>query len=73
MLVLTRRKHQRIFIGDDIVIQVVRIDRDRVRIGIEARKEVPIHREEVARTTDEARPRPGRSDSPDFDAPKPCP
>lgn len=48
MLVLSRRLGQRIFLGDSIVLQVTDLDRDRVRIGIEAPPHVPIYREEVA-------------------------
>lgn len=47
MLVLTRKKQQQIMIGDDIVIKVVEIRRDRVRIGIEAPQHCEIHRQEV--------------------------
>lgn len=48
MLVLSRRSQERIFIGDDIVIQVVYIDRGKVRLGITAPKDVPVNREEIA-------------------------
>ena len=48
MLVLTRKPNQAIVIGDDIRIVVVSVDRDQVRLGIEAPKEVPVMREEVA-------------------------
>jgi len=47
MLVLSRSKDQRIMIGDDIVITIVDIRGDKVRIGVEAPKEVPVHRREV--------------------------
>jgi carbon storage regulator len=49
MLVLTRKVGERIHIGDGIVVTVVRIQNDKVRIGIEAPAEVAIHREEVYR------------------------
>lgn len=48
MLVLARRWNERIFIGDDIVITVMRIQNGEVRLGIEAPRNVPVHREEVA-------------------------
>lgn len=48
MLVLTRKLMEKIFIGDDIVITIVRLDRDKVRIGIEAPPDVTILREEIA-------------------------
>jgi len=47
MLVLTRKIGERIFIGDDIILTVVDIERGKIRLGIEAPKEVPIWREEL--------------------------
>jgi carbon storage regulator CsrA len=49
MLVLTRKVGERIHIGDSIVVTVVRIQNDKVRIGIEAPSTVSVHREEVYR------------------------
>lgn len=49
MLVLSRHKNERILIGDDIVVTVVEVrDGDKVRLGIDAPKDVKIVREEVA-------------------------
>lgn len=47
MLVLSRRKDERIIIGDDVEIMVVEIRGDKVRLGINAPKEMPVHRREV--------------------------
>jgi carbon storage regulator len=47
MLVLSRKENQTIKIADDIEITIVQIRGDRVRIGIEAPKSVPVHRQEV--------------------------
>lgn len=47
MLVLSRYKDQSIYIGDDIVITVVDVRGDRIRLGIEAPADVPVHREEI--------------------------
>ena len=47
MLVLSRKKNESIVINDDITIVVVEIRPDKVRLGIEAPKEVPVHRREV--------------------------
>lgn len=47
MLVLSRRIDESIIIGDDIVITVVGIRGDKVRIGVEAPPNVPVHRQEV--------------------------
>ena len=47
MLVLSRKKNESIVINDDITIIIVEIRGDRVRLGVEAPKEVPVHRREV--------------------------
>jgi carbon storage regulator len=47
MLVLTRKKNETIVINDDISIVVVEIRGDKVRLGIEAPREVTVHRREV--------------------------
>lgn len=47
MLVLSRYKDQSIYIGDDIVITVVDVRGDRIRLGIEAPSDVPVHRQEI--------------------------
>ncbi len=47
MLVLSRKKNESIVINDNITIVVVEIRGDKVRLGIEAPKEVPVHRNEV--------------------------
>lgn len=47
MLCLSRKLDEQIRIGDGVVITVVEIKGDRVRLGIEADRDVPVHREEV--------------------------
>ena len=47
MLVLSRKKNESIVINDDITIVVVDIRGDKVRLGVYAPKEVPVHRQEV--------------------------
>lgn len=47
MLILSRRLDQKIVIGGDIIITVVKILGDKVHLGIEAPKEIPVHRREV--------------------------
>ena len=47
MLVLSRKKNESIVINDDITIVVVEIRGDKVRLGVEAPKNVPVHRLEV--------------------------
>lgn len=47
MLVLSRKKNESIVINNDITVVVVEIRGDKVRLGVEAPKEVPVHRREV--------------------------
>ena len=49
MLVLTRRVGEAIVIGSGITVKVVEVRGDQVRIGIDAPRSVPVHREEVYR------------------------
>jgi carbon storage regulator len=48
MLVLSRKLGEKIVIGDNILVTVVKIDRNQIRIGIEAPSDVPVYREEIA-------------------------
>ncbi len=47
MLVLSRKKNESIIINNEITIVVVEIRGDKVRLGVEAPREVPVHRREV--------------------------
>ena len=47
MLVLSRKLGEKIFIGDNICITVVDIDRGKIRLGIEAPRDVSIYRQEL--------------------------
>ena len=47
MLVLSRKKDEKIMIGDSITLMVIEIRGGKVRLGIEAPKDVAVHREEV--------------------------
>jgi len=47
VLVLSRKKNEQIVIDDRIVITVVEIRGDKIRLGIQAPKDVPVHRQEV--------------------------
>jgi carbon storage regulator len=51
MLVLSRKLGEKIIIGNNIVVTVVKIDRNQIRIGIEAPHDVPVFREEILPTT----------------------
>ncbi len=54
MLVLTRRPHQSIHIGDAIVVTVLEVKGDQIRIGINAPRDVQVHREEVLQALTQA-------------------
>ncbi len=56
MLVLTRKSNQSIMIGDDIEVSVLSIMGEKVRIGIQAPREVPVFRKEVYLEIQQARP-----------------
>jgi len=47
MLVLSRHRDESIIIGDNIVVTIVDIRGDKVRLGIDAPKDIPVHRQEV--------------------------
>ncbi len=47
MLVLSRKKDEKIVIGDEITIMVIEIRGDKVRLGIDAPRDVTVHRQEV--------------------------
>ena len=47
MLVLSRKKNESIIINDNITVTVIEIRGDKVRLGIEAPKEITVHRQEV--------------------------
>ena len=47
MLVLSRHRDESIMIGDNIVLTIVDIRGDKVRLGIDAPQDIPVHRQEV--------------------------
>jgi carbon storage regulator len=47
MLILTRRVGEKLYIGDDVTVTVLSVKGNQIRIGIEAPREVGVHREEI--------------------------
>ena len=47
MLILTRRVGESLMIGDDVVVTVLGVKGNQVRVGVNAPKEVAVHREEI--------------------------
>lgn len=56
MLVLSRKLNEAIVIAGNITITIVEVRGDKVRLGIEAPKDVPVHRQEVQDAIDRNRP-----------------
>ena len=54
MLILTRRVGESLMIGDDVTITVPGVKGNQVRIGVNAPKEVAVHREEILNRIEEA-------------------
>jgi carbon storage regulator len=47
MLILTRKPNERIVIGDNVYVHILSVNGNQIRIGIDAPKEITIHREEI--------------------------
>ena len=56
MLVLTRKLMEKLYIGDDVCVTIVRIEGGQVRLGIEAPREVPVIRAELVAEPDKEEP-----------------
>ncbi|MEW6047143.1 MAG: carbon storage regulator CsrA [Bacillota bacterium] len=67
MLVLTRRVDESIMIGDEIRIVVVEVRGEQVKLGIEAPRSIPVHREEVYREIQEENRRAAMAGAGDID------
>lgn len=50
MLIITRRRGEKIVLGDDVVIEVIEVSGSSVRIGIEAPRSLAVYREEIWRS-----------------------
>lgn len=58
MLILTRRVGETLVIGDDIEVTILGINRNQVKVGINAPRDVEVHREEVKQRIDAGMPHP---------------
>ena len=67
MLILTRRVGESLMIGDDVTITVLGVKGNQVRIGVNAPKEVAVHREEILNRIEEASAESGPESSSDPD------
>jgi carbon storage regulator len=63
MLVLSRKVGESIVIGGNITVTVMSIDRYKVRIGVEAPKELPVHRDEIQQRIRDGVPRKPKPES----------
>lgn len=70
MLILTRRVGETIVIGDDIIVTVLGIKGNQVRIGINAPKDVSVHREEIYQRIQQEK---NTTNKPEEAAPAPAP
>ena len=56
MLVLSRKEQERVKLGDEITVTIVRVSGDKVRLGIEAPKDIRVLRDELAPHDEEPQP-----------------
>ena len=54
MLILTRRINESLVIGDEVTVTILGVKGNQVRIGVDAPRDVSVHREELAQKDDEA-------------------
>lgn len=69
MLVLSRKVNQSIMVGDNVRVVVVAVDRDQVKLGIEAPREIAVHRSEIYEEIQRSNRSAAATASPQFEKP----
>lgn len=64
MLILSRKLNESIVIDGRIIVKVLRIEKESVKLGIQAPPEVPVHREEIHEAIQKGKQKPGGDESP---------
>ena len=64
MLVLSRKRQEKIVIGDEITVTVLEVHGDQVQLGIEAPRHIPVHRHEIFEAIQRGEPPPSGSAEP---------
>ena len=71
MLILSRKLNESIIIDGKIIVKVLRIDKDTVKLGIQAPPELPVHREEIHQVIEKNKANGIQPNGPKANGPKP--
>lgn len=70
MYILGRRVGDGVIIGDNIIVKIVRIEGNKIRIGIDAPRDIPVYREEVQKKIQQTQAKRRKKESRDSDSEK---